>query len=367
MSDNLKQSRKKINKLDKQMAELFEERMVLSEEIATYKKQHGLQVYVPEREEELIRDNSEWIKNQNLKGYYSDFLRNTMRISRAYQNKLLNGMKIAYSGIEGAYAHIAAQKLFPSAQKESYQGFKATYDAVVNGECDIAILPLENSSAGEVGQVTDLIFSGPLFINSTYELTITHDLIGLPGTKLADIKTVISHPQALDQCMSFIRNNNFKQISSDNTALAAQYVADKKDPTIAAIASKDSSELYGLEVISAGINTAQTNTTRFAILSAAENRSFNNDNEVHFALMFTVQNEAGSLARALNIIGAHGYNLRTLRSRPMQELMWQYYFYAEADGNIYTPDGKDMLESLRVCCNHIKMVGSFVKQKPEQK
>ena len=363
MSNELKQSRKKINQIDRQMAELFEQRMKLAEGIADYKQEHGLQVYDQGREEEIIRTNSNWIKDEGLKGYYTDFLRQTMRISGSYQNRLLSGMKIGYSGIEGAYAHIAARKLFPTANKESYNGFKATYDAVVEGECDIAILPLENSSAGEVGQVTDLLFSGPLFINGTYELTITHDLIGIPGTKLEDIETVISHPQALDQCTKFIKDNNLKQIAAENTAMAAQYVAKQNDPTIAAIASKDSTELYDLETLAAGINTAKTNTTRFAILSASENRSVSNQHDVHFALMFTVAHEAGSLARALNIIGAHGYNLRTLRSRPMPELMWQYYFYAEADGNIYTPDGQDMLEALQVCCNQVKVIGSFTKQK----
>ncbi|HHU52856.1 MAG TPA: bifunctional chorismate mutase/prephenate dehydratase [Clostridiaceae bacterium] len=363
MNNDLKLSREKINQIDSQMADLFEQRMKLAEGIAAYKQEHGLQIYDREREEEMIRNNSDWIEDELLKGYYADFLRQTMRISRSYQNRLLNGMKIGYSGIEGAYAHIAARKLFPTALKESYSGFKATYDAVVKGECDIAVLPLENSSAGEVGQVTDLLFSGPLFINATYELTITHDLIGLPGTKFKDVKTVISHPQALDQCTKFIRDNNLKQISADNTALAAQYVAKQNDPAIAAIASKDSADLYGLETLAAGINTAKTNTTRFAILSASENRSISDKHDVHFALMFTVTHEAGSLARALNIIGAHGYNLRTLRSRPMPELMWQYYFYAEADGNIYTPDGQDMLEALQVCCNQVKMIGSFVEQK----
>ncbi|HHT23970.1 MAG TPA: bifunctional chorismate mutase/prephenate dehydratase [Clostridiaceae bacterium] len=363
MSNDLKQSRENINQVDRQMADLFEQRMKLAEGIAAYKQEHGLQVYDQEREEEMIRNNSDWIQDEVLKGYYADFLRQTMRISRSYQNRLLSGMKIGYSGIEGAYAHIAARKLFPTALKESYNGFKATYDAVVEGECDIAVLPLENSSAGEVGQVTDLLFSGPLFINATYELTITHDLIGLPGSKFEDIKTVISHPQALDQCTKFIKDNNLKQIATDNTATAAQYVAKQNDPCIAAIASKDSAELYGLETLAAGINTEKSNTTRFAILSASENRSISNNNDVHFALMFTVAHEAGSLARALNIIGAHGYNLRTLRSRPMPELMWQYYFYAEADGNIYTPDGQDMLEALQVCCNQVKMIGSFVEQK----
>ena len=362
MSDKLKTAREQINAIDREMAELFARRMEASKDVAEYKTEHGMPIYDPVREEEVIRRNSEFVENDELRGYYTNFLRNTMSISKSYQRKIIEGMKVAYSGIEGAFAHIATGRLFPDAQKIAYGDFKSAYDSVVNGECDVCVLPLENSSAGEVGQVTDLLFSGPLYINGTSELMVTHDLLACKGAKLDDIKQVISHPQALCQCASYIKKMGFKEVTYENTALAAKYVSETGDKSVAAIASKDSAELYGLDVLAEGINESQTNTTRFAILSRSENKNNASLHGAHFALMFTVKNEAGSLARALNIIGAHGFNMRTLRSRPMKELMWQYYFYIEAEGNIHSADGRSMMEALKVCCDMLKHVGSFVKQ-----
>lgn len=357
----LDQARAIINDVDKKMAELFEERMRASQMVAEYKIENSMPILDAAREDEVIRKNSERIDDEDIRAHYINFLRETMHISRNYQRRLLEGMRIAFSGIEGAFAHIAAMRLFPDAQKIAYSGFREAYNAVVNGECDSAVLPLENSFAGEIGMVTDLLFSGPLYINGTYELAVTHDLLAVPGTRLEEIEEVVSHPQALNQCASFIREHNFREISYDNTALAAQYVAEKKDKKLAAIASVDAAKLYGLEILARGINEKQTNTTRFAVLSRAENRQLSSRSGAHFALMFTVKNEAGSLARALNIIGAHGFNLRTLRSRPMKELLWQYYFYVEAEGNIHSNDGRYMLEELGICCDRLKSVGSFVR------
>ena len=283
-----------------------------------------------------------------------------MAVSRAYQHGLLNGMRIAYSGIEGAYAHTAARLRFPDGEAISCQSFKEAYDKVVNGECDACMLPIENSTAGEVGQVTDLLFSGPLFINGVFDLPITHALCAVPGTNLKDIKRVVSHEQALNQCRAFIREHGFQEVAYENTALAAKYVAECGDAGTAAICSADSAALYGLQVISQGVSDEMANTTRFAVLCRSENKALSAREGAHFVLMFTARNEAGSLARALNIIGAHGFNMRTLRSRPMKELLWQYYFYVEAEGNIHSHEGKQMLEELALCCDGIKAAGSFV-------
>ena len=357
--DGLQEARKIINEVDAQMAELFVRRMEAAEMVAEYKKAHGMPILDAAREEEVIRNGAERIAQDAYRGYYMDFMRDTMAISRRYQQKLLQGMRVAYSGIEGAFAHIAAQKLFPYAQKVSYGDFKDAYDSVVIGECDTVVLPLENSYAGEVGQVTDLMFSGPLFVNGTIALSVSHDLLGVEGTNFETIKTVVSHPQALAQCDDFIKAHGYAQTPYENTAMAAKYVADLNDPSVAAIASAESAFCYGLKVISEGINHSQSNTTRFAVLSRSEDRNISKSHGAHFVLMFTVKNEAGSLARALNIIGAHGFNMRTLRSRPMKELLWQYYFYVEAEGNVRGYEGKCMLEELSVCCDKVKCVGSF--------
>ena len=357
--DKLLTARQTITDIDAKMAELFVQRMEAVATVAEFKQEHGMPILDTAREAEVIRIGSERVESDDLRGYYTDFLQQTMNISRRYQRRLIEGMRVAYSGVEGAFAHIAATRLFPDAEKISYSNFKEAYNAVVNGDCDTVILPLENSYAGEVGQVTDLLFSGPLFINGTLALSVSQDLVAMPGATLDQIKTVISHPQALSQCDKFIKAHGLKEMSFDNTALAAKYVAEQKDPTLAAIASEDSAQLYELSVLASGINEAQNNTTRFAVLSRSENRQVAKTPGAHFVLMFTVRNEAGSLARALNILGAHGFNMRTLRSRPMKELLWQYYFYVEAEGNIHSYEGKCMLEELAVCCDRLKTVGSY--------
>ena len=222
---SLKDARKKINELDRKMADLFVERMQACAEVAEYKKENGLTVFDPVREEEVIRRNSELVDDAELRAYYVTFLKNNMSVSRSYQEKLLNGMKVAYSGTEGAFAHIATCKLFPTANKLPYSDFAAAYRAVECGECDVAVLPLENSYNGEVGQVTDLMFSGSLYVNAVFELAVSQDLLGVPGATLSDIKEVLSHPQALGQCANFIKENGLSEREYSNTALAAKYVA----------------------------------------------------------------------------------------------------------------------------------------------
>ena len=358
--DRLQEARKIINEVDAQMAELFVRRMKAAETVAEYKQTHGMPIFDAVREAEVLRSGIERIDCDELRGYYTDFLQDTMTISRRYQQKLLQGMKVAYSGVEGAFAHIAAEKLFPDSEKIAYPDFKAAYDSVVDGVCDAVVLPLENSYAGEVGQVTDLMFSGPLFVNGTIDLSVTHDLLAVEGATLETIKKVVSHPQALAQCDEYIRKNGFEQSSYENTALAAKYVAELNDPTVAAIASGESAEKYGLKVVAESINRSQVNSTRFAVLARAEDRNISKQPGAHFILMFTVPNEAGCLARALNIIGSYGFNMHVMRSRPMKELLWQYYFYVEAEGDVRSYDGKCMFEALTVCCDKVKCVGSFV-------
>ena len=165
MSNSLDDARKIINAADREMAELFVRRMQAAAEIAEYKKIHGLPVTDPEREREVVAKNSGYIADSVLREYYVTFINDVMSVSRAYQTRLLNGMKIAYSGTEGAFAHIAAGKIFSCGKRVAYGNFRDAYDSVVSGECDCAVLPIENSYAGEVGQVTDMLFSGTLYLN----------------------------------------------------------------------------------------------------------------------------------------------------------------------------------------------------------
>lgn len=357
----LEKARKIINEVDAKMRELFLQRMEAAHLVADYKKERGLAIFDPIREEEVIRRNSENIEDEELKEYYINFLRGNMAISRSYQSRLMEGMKVAYAGTEGAFAHIATENLYPTAKKIAFPDFVSAYRAVEDGECDIAVLPVENSTNGEVGQVTDLMFSGTLYVNGIYELAVTHDLLCVNGAKMSDIKTVVSHPQALGQCGEYIRRHGFETKEYANTALAAKYVAELSDKSVAAIGSELAAEKFGLTVLDHDINESRSNTTRFAAFSRVANRRVKPDTGVHSILLFTVRNEAGALAKAIDVIGKHGFNMRTLRSRPMKELLWQYYFYVEAEGNVQTDKGKEMMEELSQFCDRLKFVGTYVK------
>ena len=354
-------AREIINRVDKEMARLFEERMDAARLVAEHKKEYGLPIDDPAREEELKRRNSAYIENEEYRSYYLGFLENNIKLSKALQHRLLEGMTVAYSGVPGAFAALSAKRIFPDARTVPYADFKAAYRAVEKGECDVVVLPIENSAGGDVGNVLDLTFFGSLYINGVYEAQITQNLLAVPGAALSDIKKVISHPQALGQCAAYIERQGFLTESAENTALAAKAVAETGDKSVAAIASKKAAEKFGLSVIDHDINAARNNTTRFAIFSRVSNASSAKSPDLHSILLFTVRNEAGALAKALDVIGSFGFNMRTLRSRPMKELLWEYYFYVETEGNIQTDRGQDMLGALEVFCDKLKFAGTYTK------
>ena len=220
MSNKLEQARKIISEVDSEMARLFVKRMRAVELVCEHKMEHGLPILDQKREDEVIERGSALVEDELLRGYYIDYLKHMMSISRAYQQRMQSGLKVAYSGVEGAFAHIAAGRIFPGGSCVSYSDFKAAYDSVVKGESDVAVLPIENSYAGEVGQTIDLIFSGSLSINGIYELEIHQNLLGVPGATVDDVKRVTSHPQALSQCHDYIQMRGFEAEEANNTALA---------------------------------------------------------------------------------------------------------------------------------------------------
>ncbi len=352
----LEDARKIINEIDEKMAKLFEERMQAAREVAEYKKENGLPVFDAAREKYLIEKNSSYIEDDGIRDYYVEFLKSNMDVSKAYQRRLLEGMRVAYSGIPGAFAHIAAEKIFKGATTVPYKSFKDAYRSVESGECECAVLPIENSFAGDVTGVMDLAFFGELHIKGIYELSVTHNLLAKKGTKKGEITRVISHSQALSQCASYIENNNLTQVECTNTALAAKIVSESKDEDVAAIASRKAAEIYNLSVIEESINQSNVNTTRFAVFTRAMEEKEENR---HFVIFFTVKNEAGALGKAISVIGKHGFNLKALKSRPTKELIWDYYFYLEGEGDLSGKRGKEMLSELSLICNEIKIAGTF--------
>ncbi|MBP3201238.1 MAG: chorismate mutase [Lachnospiraceae bacterium] len=358
---DLTMTRENINKIDKEIAKLFEERMNLCKDIAEYKKENSLPIYDANREDSLINNNLNLINDENIKPYYVSFLKSLLNVSKEYQRSILTGLKISYSGIEGAYGYIAASRMYPNCELISNSNFTQAFKSVEKGICDRAVLPIENSFAGDVGEVMDLIFSGSLYINRMYDLEVEHNLMANENVSIEDIKIVVSHPQALAQCSKFIEENNFKTIEEVNTAFAAKRLSDSKDKNMAVIASKETADAYGLKILKESINNSGLNTTRFAsfsrVMSSYKNIGASKKN---FVIVFTVKNVAGALAKCLDIIGAHGFNMRNLRSRPMKDLMWTYYFFCEIEGDLESDDAKNMFVALNTFCDRLKIVGNYI-------
>jgi len=355
--DGLTIAREMIDSADREMAAAFKKRMEAAVMVSAYKREHGLPILDAEREKAVLAKHTAYLDSETLQPYFMELLRDCMALSRAYQQKLGEGFTVAYSGVEGAYAAIASERIFPKASYMPCTSFDEAYEAVKDGRADCCVLPIENSYAGEVGQVNDLMFSGPLFVSGVYDMPICHHLVGVPGASLNDVRKVISHPQALSQCTDYIAEHQFETVQASNTARAARTVAEMSDPSLAAIASAETARLYGLTILASHINASAANTTRFAVFTRSKRES--SDKDKRFILLFTVSNTAGSLAEALAVIGRHGYNLRVLRSRPQKKEPWQYYFYCEVEGNSESETGKAMLKELSDHCEMLKVAGQF--------
>ena len=354
--NKLEIARQQINEADREIAKYFEKRMKASQMVAEYKLENMMPIFDPKREAQVIENNKAFIDDPEIRSFYALFQQNVMDVSKMYQRRLVEGMRVAYSGVEGAYAHIAAKLIFPDANHVPYGSFEEAYEAVVNGESDCVVLPIENSTAGEVGGNMDMIYAGPLTINGMYELKITHNLLAKKGTAISEIKTVCSHVQAIQQCYEYIKRNGFATQNVVNTAVAAKMVAESGDRTIAAIASRETAKLYGLEIIAEAINESTINTTRFAVLSRADTAS--GDNKL-FTLGFTVNHEAGALAKVIKIIAKYDFNMHLIKSRPLKDELWRYYFFTEIEGNLNSEAGRKLLEGLKEVCINVRVIGAY--------
>jgi chorismate mutase/prephenate dehydratase len=357
----LEEARKTIDRVDREMAELFAQRMEASRQVALYKKERGLPIFDSAREEAILAKGSQRITDEVLRGYYVNFLHANMELSKAYQSRLLNGMHVAFAGVSGAFAEIAAKRIFPEALPIGCTDFAEAYRAVESGRCDVAVLPLENSTNGDVGTVMDLAFFGSLYVNGIYDLEVEQHLLAKKESVLSDIQTVISHPQALGQCAAFLKKMGWNTEERVNTALAAREVAQSDRLDLAAVGSEEAAETYGLQILRSHIHEKGGNTTRFAVFSRT--RKDPSDSDHQFMMLFTVKNEAGALAKAIAAIGGQGFNLKAIKSRPTKNLSWEYYFVCEGEGNLNTPQGEEMLRRLQENCNDLKVLGCFEKER----
>ncbi|MGI5825521.1 MAG: bifunctional chorismate mutase/prephenate dehydratase [Bacillota bacterium] len=353
----LENARKQINAIDAQMADLFVQRMTAVADVVAYKAENNLPVLDEKREAEVLAKNAARLDNTAnaaLKPYYAEFLRNLMDVSKSWQKAALNKNTVGYQGTNGAFSCIAAKKIYPNAKAVAYPCFENVFNAVENDEVAYGVIPFENSYTGEVGEILDLLLSYDLNIINSFDLSINQNLLGVKGAVLADVAEVYSHQQALSQCHDYLQGYGWQAVPYSNTALAAEYVAKCGDKTKAAIASLETAELFGLDILAKNINTSVQNTTRFMVISKEENFCGN-----RFNMLFTVGHEAGQLAKIMSIFGDFGYNLESIKSRPMKNLPWQYYFYAEIIGNLKDRQTAALIAKLRETCNLLKILGSY--------
>lgn len=354
---DIAEARKNIDRIDREMAELFAERMQAAAVVAAYKKEHGLPVEDKAREAEMIARNTERLPPA-YRPYYRNFLVGTITESKRYQRLLVSGLRVAYSGVEGAFAHVATMRIFGEpGEKVACPDFATAYRSVESGACHCAVLPIENSYAGDVGQVMDLAWRGSLTISGIYDLPLSQCLLAKPGVTLAEVREVVSHPQALAQCQPYLRRQGWIQTTAVNTAVAARTVAAGERREVAVIAARETADLYGLQVLENDINEQKSNTTRFAVFSPAACEVKPSDN--HFVLLFSCKNQPGALGDAISVISRHDYNLKCLKSHPTGVENWAYYFYAEGEGNLGTEAGQTMRRELERVCNSVRVLGSF--------
>ncbi len=354
------EARAEISEIDKKIAKLFERRMEAAISVAEYKKANGIPIEDMVREHQLIEANSALIENDEIRSYYINFLKNTMKLSKDYQHKLIDGMRVAFSGVKGAFAEIAVKRIFPDAVAVAYSDFKSAYKAVENGECEVAVLPIENSYEGDVARVMDLTYFGSLFINGVYDMAVEQHLFGTQDADSKTIKKVISHPQALGQCSDFIDEKGYDKQEAVNTAVAAELVAKNCDNSVGVICSLEAGNEYGLKLIDRKINKDSTNTTRFAVFSRIPRDNSSDQN--NFIVLFTVRDEAGSLSKAISVFGECGYNLKALKSRPSKDVIWNYYFFLEGEGHLTDDEEKTMLSKLSEVCTNVRLIGKYSKE-----
>ena len=361
----LQQARAEIDAVDAQMAALFERRMQAVARVARSKAESGKPVFDPERERAVIEKNTARITDPALKPYYRQFITGAMAVSRAYQRSILGRDVAAYQGVQGAWAQIALRRIFPFARQISCQTWADVFEAVQHQKAEFGVLPFENSNAGDVSAVLDLLYAHPeLSVAGMYDLPIRQDLLGVPGATLDGLRTVVSHQQALSQSGPFLRSHHLATKAWANTADAARHVAELGDPTVGAIASAETARLYGLTVLAQGINEDGDNTTRFIVIR----RGGVPEGPVHagqrIALLFTVDHKPGKLAQVIERIGSMGFNMESIKSRPLPHVQFEYYFFvqlicpADAEGRACAA----LLQNLQEPCRTVRLLGVFDRE-----
>lgn len=360
----IKDIRKEIDEIDDKIFDLFKERMDLGKSVAEEKKANNLPLVNRTREREIL---SRMSKKSDELMTYTRMLYNTLfSVSKSYQSKILfedsefsknlkkaaentpkvfpNKGTVAVQGAEGSYSQQACDKLFPLGDILYFKSFSHIFDAVNEGLCDFGILPIENSSSGSINEVYDLMMEKNFYIVRSYKLYVKHVLLAKPGVKLEDIKEVISHNQAIDQCSDFFRKHpDIKSTYYSNTAEAARFLSQSDRTDLAVISSKYCADLYGLQTLSQDIQNNENNYTRF-ICIAKEMKIYPGSGKI--SLMLTAPHEPGGLFNIMAKFAALGVNITKLESRPKSGSDFEFMFYFDFEGSIESEEVRELVDDL---------------------
>ena len=373
---DLSQLRQQIDTIDRQIVDLYEERMDVSRQVAEYKIETGKKVFDKQREQEKIASVKALTHNDFNSHGVEELFEQIMSMSRKLQYQLLAAhgsegrlpfigveeletdcARVVYQGAEGSYSQAAMHRFFgENVNAFHVETFWDAMSAIDEGSADFAVLPIENSTAGIVNEIYDLLVEFENYIVGEQVIPIEHCLLALPGTKMEEIKRVYSHPQSLMQSARYLSEHDWQQISMQNNAFAALKVAKEKDKTQAAIASEYAGETYGLEILEKGINDSDSNSTRFIIVT---NQKIFCKNANKISLCLEIPHESGSLYHILSHFIYNNLNMTKIESRPIPDRNWEYRFFIDFEGNLADSAVKNALRGLREEARSMKILGNY--------
>lgn len=376
----LTQLRQQIDEIDDQLVKLFGQRMDVAAQIADYKKEKNLPIYQPSRERAKLQDVAKKAE-PDMENYTRVLYSMLFELSRSYQSKRSENISplyqqitqaientpklfpqapmVACQGVEGAYSQIACEKIFKNPFILYFKNFEAVFAAIEQGMCQYGILPIENSTAGSVKKVYDLMQKHNFSIVRTFRLKVDHNLLVNPGTKLSDIKEIYSHEQALNQCSDFLQSlQGVNIIPVGNTALAAEMVAKSGRNDVAALSSRACAELYNLECLQSSVQDKGNNRTRFICISKNMEIYPGSDKT---SIMMVLPHRPGSLYKVMARLYTLGINVTKLESRPIPDREFEFMFYFDLETSIYSEEFIQLMCELDELCEEFKYFGSYTE------
>ena len=376
----LSEIRQQIDGIDQELVQLFCQRMSLSAQVANYKKANNLPIFVPARERAILQKVAE-MAGPEMENYTRVLYSMLFELSRSYQSKRNGEMSelyksiskaidetpklfpqapiVACQGVEGAYSQIACEKIFKSPFILYFKNFDGVFQAIEQGMCQYGILPIENSTAGSVTKVYDLMIRHNFSIVRTFRLKVDHNLLANPGTALSDIKTIYSHEQAINQCSDFLRGlPGVNVVAVENTAIASEMVAKSGQKDVAALSSRSCAELYGLSCLASSVQDKGNNRTRFICISKNLEIYPGSDKT---SIMMVLPHKPGALYKVLARLYTLGINVTKLESRPIPDREFEFMFYFDLDTSIYSEEYVQLMCELDELCEEFKYLGSYTE------